>query len=121
MAHFAKLNENNIVVEIEVVNNDVIGNLPFPQSEPVGIEFLQNLFGSNTTWKQTSFNKNFRKNYAGVGYVYDAQKDAFIPPKPYDSWLLNETTCTWVSPVSFPNDGKDYSWDESVQNWVVKL
>lgn len=118
MAHFAKLDENNVVVEVNVVNNSDVHNLEFPQSEQIGIEFLTQWSGGYTNWKQTSYNANFRKNYAAIGGVYDAQRDAFIHPKPYESWTLNEETCTWEAPVPMPNDGKRYSWDEGNQQWI---
>ena len=111
MAHFAKLDENNIVTQVIVVSNDIA------TSESAGITFINNLYGTRDTWKQTSYNNKMRKNYAGVGFTYDASKDAFIPPKPYASWTLNEDTCQWVSPVDYPNDGKFYDWDESSTNW----
>ena len=118
MAHFAKINsQTNLVVEVNVVNNSDIGNLPFPESESVGIEFLGPWNTSGTYWKQTSYNGNFRKNYAGIGHTYDAGRDAFISPKPYASWLLNEITCLWESPVPYPTDGKYYMWDESTLSW----
>lgn len=116
MAHFAKLDENNVVTQVIVVhNNELMDN--GLESEAKGIAFCQSLFGGN--WKQTSYNGNIRKNYAGVGYTYDSQRDAFIPPKPFDSWLLNETTCLWESPVVYPNDGKQYYWDESLISWKL--
>jgi len=125
MAHFAKLDENNIVTEVTVINNSVL-NDNGTESEAKGIEFLKSLFGSDINWKQTSYNTvgnehflggtPFRKNYAGIGYTYDAVKDAFISPKPYPSWTLNETTCVWDPPVAHPNDGP-YSWNESTQSW----
>lgn len=121
MAHFAKLDANNIVIEVNVVNNDVIQNLPFPESEPLGVQFLTEWSGGYSNWKQTSYNKNFRKNYASVGYKYDAQKDAFIPPQPFPSWILNEDTCLWWAPVPYPQDGEDgvtYTWDEDTISWV---
>jgi hypothetical protein len=118
MAHFAKLDENNVVLEVNVVNNSDVHDLEFPQSEQIGIEFLTQWSGGYTNWKQTSYNANFRKNYAAVGGVYDAQRDAFIHPKPYESWTLNEETCTWEAPVPMPNDGKRYSWDEDKQQWI---
>ena len=117
MAHFAKLDENNVVLEVNAVNNQDVQNLPFPESESIGVQFLTSWSGGYTNWKQTSYNKNFRKNYAGIGYVYDAQKDAFIPPKPYNSWLLNENTCLWEAPVPYPEDGNIYSWNESTSSW----
>jgi hypothetical protein len=118
MAHFAKLDKNNVVLEVNAVDNQDIQNLPFPESEPVGVQFLTSWSGGYTNWKQTSYNKNFRKNYAGSGYVYDAQKDAFIPPKPFNSWLLNENTCLWEPPVPRPTDDKNYSWNEDTASWV---
>lgn len=118
MAHFAKLDNNNIVLDVNVVSNDAIDNLPFPQSEPVGVDFCKGLYGEDTNWKQTSYNAKFRKNYAGIDYVYDAILDAFIPPKPYPSWLLNTQTCNWEAPVPYPHDGNYYNWDEATQTWV---
>lgn len=117
MAHFAQLDQNSIVLQVDVVNNAALNDLPFPDSEPVGVALLVSLYGPST-WKQTSYNGNFRKNYAGIGYTYDAQRDAFIAPKPYPSWVLNETTCQWEPPVPYPNDGKEYAWDEQTQSWV---
>ena len=122
MAHFAKLDENNIVTQVIVVSNDIA------TSEDAGVTFINNLYKTSDTWKQTSYNtvKNthslggtpFRKNYACVGYTYDASKDAFIPPKPFNSWVLDETTCWWEPPVAIPSDGKEYDWDESNKQWV---
>ena len=106
---------------MNVVNNDVVDNLPFPESEPVGVAFLIEWSGGYTNWKQTSYNASFRKNYAGIEYIYDTTLDAFIAPKPYPSWLLNTTTCQWQAPVPYPNDGKTYVWDENIQNWVLYL
>jgi len=119
MANFAQLDENYIVTEVVVVNNETINDLPFPESEPVGVAFLQSLFGSTTIWKQTSYNANFRKNYAGIGYTYDQVLDAFIAPQPYPSWVLNTTTCQWQAPVPYPDDGKMYIWDEATLSWVL--
>lgn len=118
MAHFAKLDENNTVLDVNVVNNSDCNDLPFPESEPVGVAFLTQWSGGYTNWKQTSYNANFRKNYAGIGFVYDATLDAFIPPKPYPSWLLNTQICQWEAPIPYPNDGKVYRWDESTGTWV---
>jgi hypothetical protein len=118
MAHFAKLDENNIVLEVNVVSNDTIDNLPFPESEPVGIQFLTEWSGGYTNWKQASYNASFRKNFAGIEFTYDSVLDAFIPPKPYPSWLLNTNTAQWEPPVPYPNDGKMYRWDEENQSWV---
>jgi len=121
MAHFAKLNSNNIVERIETVSNDIA------ITEQAGIDFLNNLYGTNDIWKQTSFNTKggqhilggtpFRKNYAGKGYTYDSDKDAFIPKKPFNSWILNETTCLWEAPVEYPNDGERYYWNETDTTW----
>lgn len=94
MAHFVKI-ENNLVIHGTVVNNETLGNLEFPESEPVGQAFLASL-GFDGTWLQTSYNANFRKNYAGLGFTYDEQRDAFIPPKPIiGEWELDEKTCNW--------------------------
>ena len=118
MAHFAKLNDQGVVLDVNVVNNETINNLPFPESEPVGVAFLTEWSGGYTNWKQTSYNANFRKNYAGIGYTYDAVLDAFIAPKPYPSWLLNTETCRWVPPTPYPSDGNVYTWDEETLSWV---
>lgn len=118
MAHFAKLDENNIVLEVNVVNNDDINNLPFPESEPVGVQFLNNWAGQEFKWKQTSYNASFRKNYACVGYPYDEELDAFYPAKLFDSWVLNKETFKWEAPISYPDDGKKYYWDESTVSWA---
>jgi hypothetical protein len=118
MAHFAKIdNQTNIVLEVNVVDNENIENLPFPNSESLGIEFLIPWNTPDTYWKQTSYNGNFRKNYAGVGFTYDSNLDAFISPQPYPSWLLDAQICDWVAPVSYPNDGKLYDWNESTLTW----
>lgn len=117
MAHFAKLDENNIVLEVNVVNNSDIDDLPFPESEAVGIAFLTEWAGQSFIWKQTSYNANFRKNYGRPGSTYDSVRNAFIPPKPFPSWVLNEQTCRWDPPVPYPNDGKSYLWDETIVNW----
>ena len=116
MAHFAKLNENNNVLAVHVVNNDVI-TVDGVESEQAGIDFLTSLHG-HTLWKQTSYNGNIRKNYAGIGFTYDAGRDAFIPPQPYPSWTLDETTCRWEPPVAYPTDGKQYGWFDPNQEWI---
>lgn len=121
MAHFAELDQDNIVLQVIVVGNDSINNLPFPESEPVGIAFCQSLLGPDTRWAQTSYNANFRYNYAGIGYTFDptsSPNGAFIPPKPYPSWLLNTNTFQWEPPVPYPTDGGIYKWDEETQSWV---
>ena len=101
MSHFAKI-ENNIVTEVIVAEQDFIN------SGAVGDSFL---------WVQTSYNNNFRKNFAGIGYTYDSTRDAFIPPQPYPSWTLDEDTCRWECPVAHPNDGNIYEWNETDQQW----
>ena len=111
MAHFCKLGVGNIVERVEVVSNDIATN------EQAGVDFLNNLYGTRDVWKQTSYNNNIRKNFAGIGYIYDQEKDAFIPPKPYPSWTLNEDTCLWEAPVSKPTDGQLYKWNEENQTW----
>lgn len=118
MGHFVKLDEQNLVIDATVVNNETLGNLPFPESEPVGVAFLTEWSGGYSNWKQTSYNGNFRKNYAGVGYTYDSVLDAFVPPKPFPSWLLNTNTCQWVPPTPYPTDGNMYTWDEETLSWV---
>lgn len=115
MAHFAKLDENNIVLEVNVVNNN---ELDVSNEEASGIAFLTEWSGGYSNWKQTSFNSSFRKNFAGVGYVYDSVKDAFIPPQPYESWTLNEDIYRWESPIPYPSDGKYYKWFEPNQQWI---
>ena len=119
MAHFAKLNIDNTIEQVLVVNNSDIIDSNGIENEEIGIGFLKKLFGANTIWKQTSYNGNFRKNYAGIGYTYEEQRDAFIPPKPFPSWILNEDTCLWDSPIPYPNDGKMYSWNEDILNWEL--
>ena len=128
MAHFAKLGVGNIVEQVVVVSNDIA------TTEQAGVEFLQNLYKDRAVWKQTSYNSYggehklggtpFRKNYAGVGYTYDQTRDAFIPPKPYPSWILNETTCEWDPPVAEPelteeqiNNKVNYIWNETTRQW----
>ena len=111
MAHFAKLGVGNVVETVQVVSNDVA------LTEQIGVDFLNNLYNTRDVWKQTSYNNNIRKNYAGVGYSYDEARDAFIPPKSFPSWTLNEDTCQWESPVAYPDDGKHYAWDEPNKEW----
>lgn len=118
MAHFAKLDENNIVLAVHVVNNDVI-TIDGVESEQAGIDFLTELHG-HASWKQTSYSGSFRKNYAGIDMTYDASRDAFIPVKPYESWILNEATCQWEAPTAHPSDGKRYNWDETTTSWVER-
>ena len=113
MSHFAQIDENNIVTQVIVIEQDVVDS---------------GLFGDPNSWIQTSYNTHggthllggtpLRKNYAGIGYTYDSTKDAFIPPKPFDSWTLNETSCLWEAPTPMPTDGKIYTWDEATTSWV---
>ena len=113
MAHFAQL-ENNIVKQVIVVSNQDILDENGQESEQKGIDFCSNLLGG--TWKQTSYNANIRKNYAGIGYKYDAELDAFIPPQPYASWTLN-ADAQWEAPVAMPTDGGRYTWNEETTTW----
>jgi len=114
MAHFAKLGIGNIVEKVEVVSNNIA------TTEQAGVDFLRNLYNDqNAQWFQTSYNNNIRKNFAGIGYTYDQTRDAFIEPKPFNSWTLNETTCNWESPVAYPDDDNNYSWNETNQTWEV--
>jgi hypothetical protein len=119
MAYFAQIDEFGVVIRVISINNSVIGEpeISFPQTELFGKDFILNILGFNGEWLQTSYNKSFRKNYAGVGYTYDFQLDSFVPPKPYPSWVLNESTCLWDSPIQYPNDGKHYIWDEETISW----
>jgi hypothetical protein len=121
MAHFAKIGKGSKVERVEVVSNDVA------TTEQAGVDFLNNLYGTNDLWKQTSYNTYggvhnlggtpFRKNYAGFGFKYDQTRDAFIPPKRFQSWTLNETSCLWEAPVAYPTDGQSYDWNETNQTW----
>ena len=123
MAHFAKLGTGNIVETVEVVHNDIA------TTEQAGVDFLNNLYKTKDVWKMTSYNTfggvhklggtPFRKNYAGTGYHYDQARDAFIAPKPFNSWILNEDTCCWEAPVPYPTDGQKYSWNEQNQSWTL--
>jgi hypothetical protein len=117
MAHFAKLDENNIVILVNFVDNDKLLDTNDVEQESLGVTFLTVWSGGYFNWKQTSYNGKFRKNYAGIGYTYDSQRDAFIPPKPFDSWILNEETCLWNAPTEKPTDGKEYYWDEETLSW----
>jgi len=121
MAHFAKLDGNNVVLEVTVINNIEMLTADGSESEIMGLAFLIRWSGGYSNWKQTSYNGKIRKNFAGVGYKYDAQRDAFIPPQPFPSWTLNENTCRWDPPVPMPTDGKFYYWDEATTSWVVNV
>jgi hypothetical protein len=116
MAHFAEIDDNNVVQRVIVVANKDTADANGNEVDSIGVAFCQRLLGGN--WKQTSYNGNIRKNYAGIGYTYDAGIDAFVPPKPYPSWVLNNDTAQWEAPVPMPQDGKMYSWDEATQSWV---
>ena len=111
MAYFAKLGTGNIVEKVEVVSNDIA------TTEQAGIDFLHNLYKNRDVWKQTSYNATIRKNFAGIGYKYDQTRNAFIAPKPFNSWILNEDTCRWEAPVAYPNDDQDYKWNEQTKSW----
>jgi hypothetical protein len=115
MAHFAKLDENNVVTTVVVVHNNEL-LVDGVESEAKGVEFLVSLFGESN-WKQTSYNATIRKNAAGIGYTYDPDRDAFIPPQPFPSWLLDEQTCQWHPPIQYPSDDKRYEWDEQTTSW----
>ena len=109
MAHFAELDADSIVVRVLVVPNE---------QENRGHDYLATDLGLGGTWVQTSYNATIRKNYAGIGYKFDSGRDAFIPPKPFASWVLNEATCNWDAPVARPEDDKMYSWDEATTSWI---
>ena len=121
MAHFAELDSNNVVKQVIVVSNADTSTAQGEEKESIGIAFCERLLGG--TWVKTSYNGNIRKNYAGIGYTYDKDRDAFIPPKPYASWVLDETTCRWNAPVAMPSDAgqgdppKMYTWNENTTSW----
>ena len=141
MAHFAKLGIGNIVEIVVIVNNTVITDSNGIEQEQLGVDFLNNLYKSNNVWKKTSYNtlggiyynldsngyrvvsedqsKSFRKNYAGIGFIYDENRDAFITPKPFNSWILNENTCLWEAPIPIPATGGPYRWNEETQTWEI--
>ena len=116
MAHFAELDANNVVQRVIVVANKDTADANGNEVESIGVAFCQKLFGG--TWVQTSYNGNIRKNYAGIGYTYDADIDAFVPPKPYASWVLNDAA-QWEAPVPMPDDGQMYYWGEASQSWIA--
>jgi len=131
MASFAKL-DNNIVINVVSVVNEVLQDSNGVEQEQLGIDFLKKLYNEpNAIWKQTSYNTRggahnnngipFRKNHASIGYTYDEEKDAFIPPKPFDSWILNENTCLWEAPVNKPEDGNRYVWNEQTLSWELTI
>lgn len=115
MAHFAELDQNNNVLRVIVVHNNELLDENGQESEAKGIAFCQSIFGG--TWVQTSYNANIRKNYACVGQTYDSVRDAFIPPKPGDDWVLDEDTCRWLPPTPKPMDGKNYVWNRDATVW----
>ena len=115
MAHFAKV-ENGIVTQVIVVDNADTADAEGVEMESIGAAFCERLLGGD--WKQTSYNGKMRKNYAGIGYTFDAGRDAFIAPQPFPSWVLSEQTCQWEAPVPMPIDGKLYQWDEDAKAWV---
>ena len=128
MASFAKIGLNNKVIEVHSLHNNELKDSNGVEQESLGIEFLRKLHKEpDAVWKQTSYNTKegihtlggvqFRKNHAGIGYTYDENRDAFIPPKPYESWILNEDACIWEAPITRPNDGQNYIWNEINQNW----
>lgn len=117
MAHFAQLDDNNIVTTIIVVNNNELLDQDGNEVEQKGIDFCKSLFGQDTNWIQTSYNGNFRKNYACGGGTYNKELDAFIAPKPYPSWILNTDNCKWEAPTLMPEDGKIYMWNEVTLSW----
>ena len=119
MAHFAKIKDNK-VTQVIVVSNDVLEGKDFPESEPIGQQFIASI-NLDGTWKQTSYNHKFRNKYAGIGDTYDAERNAFIPQKPFNSWVLNEDTCNWDAPISYPQDGKFYLWNEELKNWEEEV
>jgi hypothetical protein len=127
MAYFAKLGTGNIVETVISINNAVITDANGVEQEQAGVDFINKLYNTRDVWKQTSYNNNIRKNYAGVGYSYDQARDAFIAPKPYQSWILNEDTCRWEAPVAMPEltqeqiDNRNYyAWNEQIKNWEIK-
>jgi hypothetical protein len=136
MASFAKI-ENNLVITVESVVNEVLKDSNGVEQEQLGIDFLRTLYNEpNAVWKQTSYNTiggvhnnggiPFRKNHAGIGYTYDEDRDAFIAPKPYNSWILNEQTCLWEAPIAMPeltqeqkDNNQSYTWNEEILNWEL--
>ena len=115
MAHYAQIDENNIVTQVIVIDNKDTADANGIEKEYIGAAFCERLFGG--TWKQTSYNGNIRKNYAGIGYTYNSDIDAFVAPKPYASWTL-DANAQWQAPTAMPTDGKMYSWNEETQTWV---
>ena len=117
MAYFAKLGTGNIVENVISINNSVITDANGVEQEQLGVDFINKLYNTRDVWKQTSYNNNIRKNFAGIGYQYDQTRDAFIPKKTFNSWILNENTCQWEAPVAYPTDGGKYTWNETNLTW----
>ena len=117
MAHYAKLDEKNIVLEVVVIddNNEMKNGVT---DEETGIQFCQSLL-NYLTWKKTSYNNNIRKRYAGIGFTYNLQYDAFIPPKPFNSWLFDEAELNWKAPLPIPDSNNQYYWDENTTSWIL--
>jgi len=130
MASFAKIGLNGKVIEVQSVVNEVLHDSNGIEQESIGIDFLTKLTGW-AIWKQTSYNTSggvhslggtpFRKNHAGIGYTYDEDRNAFIPPKPFNSWLLDENTCRWNAPIPYPQDNNKYNWNEQNQSWDLQI
>ena len=122
MAYFAKLGIGNIVENVISINNSVITDSNGIEQEKLGVDFINKLYNTRDVWKQTSYNNNIRKNFAGIGFQYDQTRDAFIAPKPFNSWILNEDTCRWEAPVAYPQDDNKHKWNESTLTWdLVEL
>lgn len=119
MAHFAQLDENDIVINVCVVDNADIIDGNGDEDESLGIALLKGILGSDTKWKQTSYNGSLRKNFAGIGYQYNNILDAFIAPKPFDSWILNTLGCYYEAPAKLPDSDNLYDWDEDSRQWVI--
>lgn len=120
MAHYARVNKENIVTFVTPIPNEMITDVRGTEHEEWAFKHLYETISDSLDdkWVQTSYNNNLRKNYAGIGYTYDEQRDAFIPPKLFESWILNEETCLWEAPVPYPTDGKVYNWNENLGDWV---
>jgi hypothetical protein len=119
MAHFAEVNKDWVVERVIVVDNSVLLNETGVECEWLGEQFCQQLFGCETKWIQTSYSGSKYKNFASSGFTFDTSRNAFIPPKPYPSWIFNEKSCRWDPPSPMPTDGNSYSWDEEVLDWIV--
>jgi hypothetical protein len=124
MAYFAKLGTGNIIETVISINNSVITDSNGIEQEQLGVDFINKLYNTRDVWKQTSYNNNIRKNFAGIGYSYDQTRDAFIPPKPFNSWILKEDTCRWEAPIPSPSSYTNeqdkliqFRWNENILNW----